>query len=103
MKRRSFAFHEAAKSDLVDIWQLIADRDGPSRADSVYGRIEAFCRSLGEFALVGTQHNELRAGLRSVGVPGLKRTTVLFIVTDRTVTVIRVGYLGRNIWQELPE
>lgn len=102
MRRRTFALHPAAQVDLVDTWGLIVNRDGPDRADAVYARIEAFCRSLGEFSDLGTRHDQHRPGLRSVGIPSVPRATVLFVTTSDTVTVLRIGYLGRNIWQDIP-
>lgn len=103
MKTKSFAFHAAASQDLARIWRLIYMSDGDARADGVYARIEAFCRSLGEFSDVGTGHDERRPGLRSVGVHGLKTVTVLFLNSREKVIVLRIGYLGENVWAELPE
>jgi plasmid stabilization system protein ParE len=100
VKQREFVLLPDAEEDLVEAWQLVARRDGADRADSVYGRIEAFCRSLGEFADIGTRQDERRQGLRSVGVPGLKTAVVLFVVTAERVTIVRIGYLGRNVWAE---
>jgi hypothetical protein len=69
--------------------------------DGILARIEAFCRSLAEFADVGSRHDERFRGLRSVGVPGLKTVLVLFVVGELQVTVIRIGYLRRNIWDDI--
>lgn len=102
MKLRAFAFHDAARGDLIDIWRLVARNDGAERADAVLGRVEAFCRSLGEFAEVGTRHDQIKSGLRSVGVPGLRSVTLLFVVGASSVTVLRIGYLGRNVWEKVP-
>lgn len=102
MRQRRFSFHDDAHADLADAWQLVAENDGSERADAVYARLEAFCRSLGEFAEIGTRHDDRRPGLRSTGVPGLRTASVLFVVTSDRVTVIRVGYLGRNVWENLP-
>jgi plasmid stabilization system protein ParE len=103
MKPRHFTLHVAAQADLADAWQLVALNDGTERADAVYARMEAFCRSLGEFAEIGTRHDHRLPGLRSVGIPSLRRATVLFRVTADTVTVLRIGYLGRNVWDHLPD
>jgi plasmid stabilization system protein ParE len=92
----------AAVGDLADIWELIARQDGAVRATEVSARIEAFCRSLANVPNIGSRHPERFAGLRSTGVPGLARVTVLFVVAEQSVTVIRIGYLGRNVWTGLP-
>jgi hypothetical protein len=65
--------------------------------------VEAFIRSLEELSDIGTCHDDRRPDLRSCGVPGLKTATVLFVVTAKHVTVVRVGYLGCNVWGGLPE
>lgn len=103
MKTRSFRLSKDARGDLVDIWHLIYKRDGVERAEGVYARIEAFCRSLGEFAEIGTRHDDRRPGLRTVGIPGLRTVTVLFLVQPERVTVLRIGYLGRDVWAGIPK
>ena len=103
MKPRSFRFHKDARADLVDTWRLIYIHDGAERADGLYARIEAFCRSLGEFAEIGTRHDDRRPGLRSVGIPGLRTVTILFLVQSDRVTVLRIGYLGRDVWVGVPK
>jgi toxin ParE1/3/4 len=102
MRHRRFLLHDVALTDLADAWQIVFENDGEERADAVYARLEAFCRSLGEFGDIGTRHDERRPGLRSTGVPGLRTASVLFVVTNDQVTVIRVSYLGRNVWENLP-
>lgn len=97
MKQRRFAFSEDAKGDLVDAWHLVYAKDGVERADRLYARVEAFCRSLADFSDIGTRRDELRPGLRTVGVPGLSTVTVLFLIDGDSVTVISIGYLGRNV------
>ena len=101
MKQRAFSLHPRAKQDYRSIWLLVAKRDGEERADKLLSRIEAFCRSLGEFPDIGTCHDERFPGLRSVGIPGLKSAAVLFFVGTDRIVVLRVGYLGRDVWSNL--
>lgn len=101
MKQRIFALAPAAKQDLIEVWQLVYSNDGPERADRLLARIEAFCRSLGGFSGIGTSCDDRRPGLRTVGVPRLSSVTIVFLVSADTVTVIRIGYLGRNVVPEL--
>jgi plasmid stabilization system protein ParE len=103
MKSRILAFHPAEQADLGRAWLLVAQNDGEQRADALFARIEAFCLGLAEFAEIGTRHDDRYNGLRSVGVPGLTTATVLFLVRPDTVTVIRIGYLGLNVWHDLPQ
>lgn len=102
MKPRVLVFHPAARADLGRAWLLVAQNDGEERAHALFARLEAFCMLLGEFADIGTRHDDRYPGLRSVGVPGLRSATVLFLVRPDVVTVIRTGYLGQNVWQDLP-
>lgn len=101
MKERDFSLHPRAKQDYRSLWLLVTHRDGEERADKVLSRIEAFCLSLGEFADIGTRHDERFPGLRSVGIPGLKSAAVLFFVDGKRVVVLRVGYLGQDIWSDI--
>lgn len=99
--RLAFSYSAEAVADILDLWQLIYERDGPQRADGVRGRIEAFCQGLGDFPKVGTRHDDLLLGLRSTGIPGLKTVTLLFVVTAQRVTILRIGYLGRDVWSAI--
>ncbi|CFX05111.1 Plasmid stabilization system (fragment) [Candidatus Filomicrobium marinum] len=77
--------------------------DGEDRADKVTARILAFIRSLPEFPYIGRVHDERRSGLRICSVPGLDTATVVFRLTDERVSVLRIGYLGRNVMGYIPE
>jgi plasmid stabilization system protein ParE len=99
---RAFSFDEDALADLREVWALIALKDGDDRADKLLAKIEAFCFRLAEVPQIGTRHDERLIGLRSTGVPGLRTANVLFRVTSDAVTIVRVGYLGRNVWQDIP-
>jgi plasmid stabilization system protein ParE len=102
MTPRTFRYSADAITDLTDVWALVYRNDGEARADGVLARVEAFCRSLEEFPEVGTRHDKRLRGLRSTGIPGLNTVTILFIVTKEQVTVLRIGYLGRNVWADIP-
>jgi len=102
MKTRRVIFEPATGLDIGDIWTLVASKNGAGRADKVEAMIEAFCRSLATVPEIGTRHFDRYPGLRSCGVPGLKRCVVLFIVRAEVVTVVRIGYLGKNVWSGFP-
>ncbi|MCV0371849.1 type II toxin-antitoxin system RelE/ParE family toxin [Filomicrobium sp.] len=101
--RREFALHPVGKQDLVDAWLLVYRNDGEERADRVTARIEAFIRSLLEFPFIGRLRDDRRPGLRICSVPGLHTATVVFLVADERVSVLRIGYLGRNVVDYIPE
>lgn len=103
MKSRLLVYHPASRADLARAWLLVEQSDGEELADRLLARLETFCLGLAEFAEVGTRHNDRYHGLRSVGVPGMKTATVLFLVQGETVTVLRVGYLGQNVWRDIPD
>ena|ERR1043165_7216686 len=97
MRLRELKFTPEASADMVNAWQLVFDNDGERRADQVYAVMETFCRSLGEFCERGTKHDERMRGLRSSGIPRLDKGSVLFLVGETRVTVMRVGYLGNDV------
>jgi plasmid stabilization system protein ParE len=100
---RAFSIDRGALRDLREIWALVNANDGTERADKLTAKIEAFCFRLVDIPFIGTRHDERRAGLRSVGIRGLRTGTVLFVSNAESVTVLRIGYLGRNVWEGLPE
>ena len=102
MRRRDLKFAPEAIGDMANAWQLVYEADGEQRADKVHAVMEAFCRSLGEFCEIGTKHDKRLPSLRSTGIPRLKKGSVLFVVGDERVTVLRVGYLGSDVWSDIP-
>ena len=100
MKQRDVRVEPAAEQDLFEIWQLVARDGGAERANRLLERVEGFLESLSEFAERGTKHEALGSDVRSTGIPG-SNISVLFLVTDTTVIIVRIGYLGRNIWRLL--
>ena len=103
MSRHAFVLHPAAKDDLVNIWLLVYRNDGSARADGVIARIEAFVRSLEEFPHVGRAEDSRRPGLRTVSIPKLRKSVVVFRVAQGRGTVLRIGYLGANVIETLPD
>jgi plasmid stabilization system protein ParE len=97
MRRRELKFAPEARADMADAWQVYVN-DGEQRADQIYAVMEAFCRSLGEFCQRGTKHDERTQGLRSSGIPCVQKDSVLFLVGETRLTVMRVGYLGNDVW-----
>src|SRR4051812_6325585 len=102
MKRRMLRFSREATGDMADAWQRVFVADGEQRADKVFGIMEGFCRSLAEFAEIGTKHDKRMPGLRSTGIPLLKKGSVLFVIGEEQVVVLRVGYLGKDVWSDIP-
>ncbi len=60
-------FRKRAQIDLLDLYDHIHERSGPTRASASVDRIEKACRSLSEFPERGTRRDDLRPGLRVIG------------------------------------
>ena len=98
MRSYTLKWSDEALTDLADAWSIVEKDGGEERANRLVANIEAFCVCIAEIGKIGTAHENRYPGLRSVGVPEVKRATVLFIVKGEVVTIARVGYLGRNVW-----
>lgn len=102
MKPRELRLLSTARADLRQAVALVRRDCGDIRADKFLARIEAFVRRLAEFSDIGTRHDHFAKGLRLVGIPGLRRISVVFRLTDDTVTVLRIGYLGQDVTASIP-
>jgi toxin ParE1/3/4 len=88
-------FSPEAQTDLVELYDHIADQAGRSRARAYLERIERFCAEFSDFPLRGTRRDELRSGLRTVGFE--RRITIAFHVGADLVTIDRILYGGRDL------
>lgn len=95
MKRRAVVFAPEARQDLFELYDYIAAKSGPDRAMGYVERIEAFCLGFAVIAERGTKRDELRMGLRTIGLG--RRLTVAFHVDPGTVTIDRILYGGRDL------
>jgi toxin ParE1/3/4 len=93
-------FGPEALSDLIDLYDYIALRDGPERAIGYIERIEDWCSKLSTFPDRGTRRDDLRPGLRIPGFEG--RAVIALQVNPETVTILRILYGGRNIETVFP-
>ncbi|WP_298813269.1 type II toxin-antitoxin system RelE/ParE family toxin [uncultured Roseibium sp.] len=97
MKQRDVVFAPEAREDLIALYSWIATKADPDTALSYIERIETFCNHFDFASERGQQRDDIRPGLRIVGFE--KRLTIAFIVSDTTVTILRVFYGGQN-WEE---
>ena len=93
-------FSPEALSDLIDLYDFIAERDGEERAISYIDRIEECCRSLSVFPNRGIRRDDLRSGLRILGFE--RRAVIALRVQADTVTILRVLYGGRDVETAFP-
>ncbi len=95
MKRRDLLFLPGAQVDILEAIRSISREDRKARPQRLMASVEAFIRSLAEFADIGIRYRA--TPYRLVEVPGLHKTALVFSLTDTTVTVIRVGSLRHSL------
>ena len=88
-------FSEEAQTDLLDLYDYIADHGGDSRAIHYIERIEECCQSLRTLPKRGTARDDIRPGLRIIGFE--HRVTIAFDVDSDPVTILRILYAGRDV------
>jgi toxin ParE1/3/4 len=82
-----------AKSDLVEIWDYIAD-DSEARADAFLDRIDQKFRTLAQRPGIGRLRDELAEGLRSFPVG---RYVVFYRPLPEGVEIVRVLHGARDL------
>jgi toxin ParE1/3/4 len=91
----AIVFTPEAQNDLLDLYEYIADRDGPGRALGYITRIEKTCMSLSSLPERGTARDDLRPGLRVIGFE--HRVLIAFQVRSDSVAILRILYGGRSL------
>ena len=92
-------FAPEAEAGLAAIFDYLSERGGASRALAFTERIVEACRRLALFPVRGTIRNDVRPGVRVIGVA--RRVSVGFFVKGDTVTILRVLSGGRDVWAAL--
>jgi plasmid stabilization system protein ParE len=87
-------FAPEASEQLEALEAFIAQSASPRRAADFVDAILDHCDKLCTFPQRGTKRDDLRAGLRLIGFR--RRVTILFDVTEDTVTIFGIYYGGRN-------
>jgi|HubBroStandDraft_3_1064219.scaffolds.fasta_scaffold459675_1 toxin ParE1/3/4 len=97
MKTHAVRFTIAAVDDLTAIFDFVAERASVRVAEAFVARLEAACLALDVAPHRGTIRDDLRPGLRTVGVE--RRATMLFTVDDAKAQVVILGvfYGGRDV------
>lgn len=94
MRYRVF-FSPEAQTDLLDLYDYIAERSDSDRALGYIERIEEWCRSLHTFPERGHRRDDVRSGMRVMGFE--HRTSIAFQVGSETVVILRISYGGRQV------
>ena len=88
-------FAPEARDDLNEIFESIAEHDGPERAITYVERIEKACLSLQTLPNRGRPREDIRPGLRVMGFE--RRALIAFRVSSNTVAILRILYGGRSV------
>lgn len=91
MKRR-VVLSPRAEQHAAEIHAYILEDSGEQRADTVVGRLLDACHGLDTFPLRGTQRDDIREGLRVMGIR--RQATIAFMVEAERVVIH--GILGRG-------
>lgn len=83
-----------ARSDLEDIWLIVAQGSGPVAADRWLDRVHDRCRGLLTDPLSGRDRSELVPEIRSVVV---RPWVVFYRVSEARVEVVRVLHGRRDL------
>lgn len=92
---RRVVFAPEAQTDLLQLYDYIAERSTPERALSYTDRIMDYCLGLADFPERGTLRNDLRPGLRITSFE--RRVAIAFHVTADALTIDRILYGGRDL------
>ena len=88
-------FAEAAQQHLLDLYEWIAAHGSPEDARRFVASIIDYCDSLADMPGIGTARDDIRPGLRTVGIR--RRVVNPFATTDDTrITILGVFYSGQD-------
>jgi toxin ParE1/3/4 len=93
--KRKVAFSPEAQSDLLSLYDYIAEQAGATIALGYIDRIERYCLGFDLGGERGTMRSDVRPGLRTVGFE--RRVTIAFHVDSESVTIDRILYGGRDL------
>jgi toxin ParE1/3/4 len=92
---RQVVFAPEAQTDLLQLYDYIAERSTLERALSYTDRIVDYCLGLADFPERGTPRNDLRPGLRVTSFE--RRVAIAFHVAADVLTIDRILYGGRDL------
>lgn len=95
MESYRLIFSPEAEAQLVGIYRWISERASPTIAERFTSAIIDHCEKLEHFPERGTQRDDLRPGLRTIGVR--RRVTIAFAIEADTVTIIGIFYGGQDL------
>ncbi len=99
MRIHRVSFLAPAETDLVELYDYIAENNGPTIAGGYIDRIEAACMALEIFPERGTRRDDIRPGIRTMGFE--RRATIVFRVEPSQVVIVRIFYGGQDFERTL--
>ena len=94
MKKYEVSFRPLAVSDLLRLYDYLAEASGAAVAAAYVDRLEASCLALETFPERGTRRDDIRPGLRVIGFE--RRATIVFQVIEDEVIIVRIFYGGQD-------
>ena len=91
----SLRFHPRAEADLLALYTWIAQESGTARAGAYLARIEAACRNLATFPLIGRPADDLGPGLRLLGFE--RRAAIIYRIDEETAVILAIYFGGRDL------
>lgn len=92
-------FAPRAEAQLVKLHKDIGDRSAPEIGERYTAAIVKYCLALSTFPHRGTQRDDIRRGIRTVGYR--RRATIAFEVAGDTVNILGVYYGGQDYETDL--
>jgi toxin ParE1/3/4 len=87
----------AAKADLENIYDWIADRVDPRTAFDYVLRLQAACERLPSFPRRGTPRGDLAPGLRTIAFE--RRAIIVYREEGARLRIVRIVHRGRDLGQ----
>jgi toxin ParE1/3/4 len=94
VKRRAVELSDAARADLLALYDRIAQSVSSTVAISYVDRLEGYIRGFDLASKRGHLREDIRPGLRIVGFK--HRVTIAFTVEETRVVILRILYGGQN-------
>lgn len=95
MKQYQVVWHPKARTDLLQLYDWIADQADPDTAFDYTSKIEAYATKRAQFPERGTPRDDLVTGLRTI--PYRKRTVIAYRVLDEEVEILAIIHGGRDL------
>lgn len=96
MKEYAVVFSPEAEDDLIKLYEYITASASPIVAFGYIERIEEMCSVLSTVPLGGTNRDDIRPGLRTIGFE--RRATIAYRVIQDRLEILRIFYGGQN-WE----